>query len=167
MQDTTGNYTLTYNGEIYNFKEVRAELAALGAQFRSDSDTEVILEAYRTWGDDCLSRFNGMFAFALHDAKRNRILCARDRFGEKPFLFLSGAGFFAFASEYKALLSLECVRSDIHESMFAQFFVTPSQSLDQERQTLFTDISQLLPGEKLVLNAQDLSFEFHPTGSRL
>ena len=87
MQDTTGDYTLTYNGEIYNFKEVRAELAALGARFRSDSDTEVILEAYRTWGDDCLSRFNGMFAFALHDAKRNRILCARDRFGEKPFLF--------------------------------------------------------------------------------
>lgn len=159
MQDTTGTYTLTYNGEIYNFKEVRAELAALGAQFRSDSDTEVILEAYRAWGDDCLSRFNGMFAFALHDAKRNRILCARDRFGEKPFLFFSGAGFFAFASEYKALLTLECVRSEVNNSMFAQFFVTPSQSLDQERQTLFKDISQLLPGEKLVLNAQDLSFE--------
>ena len=158
MQDTTGTYTLTYNGEIYNYKEVRAELAALGTQFRSDSDTEVVLEAYRAWGDDCLSRFNGMFAFALHDANRNRILCARDRFGEKPFLFSSGTDFFAFASEYKALLTLNCVRSDIRDSMLAQFFVTPSQALDQERQTLFSDISQLLPGEKLVLNAQDLSF---------
>ncbi len=158
MQDTTGTYTLTYNGEIYNYKEVRAELAALGTKFRSDSDTEVVLEAYRAWGDDCLSRFNGMFAFALHDDKRNRILCARDRFGEKPFLFSSGAGFFAFASEYKALLTLNCVRSDIRESMLAQFFITPSQALDQERQTLFSDISQLLPGEKLVLNARDLSY---------
>ncbi|MBI05168.1 MAG: asparagine synthase (glutamine-hydrolyzing) [Pelagibacteraceae bacterium] len=158
MQDASGRLTLTYNGEIYNYKELRAELSGAGANFRSESDSEVILEAYRKWGDACLDRFNGMFAFALYDAKHDRILCARDRLGEKPFLFAEDAGFFAFASDYKALLTLEGVGPDIDDNLLAQFLVTPSNALDQDRNTLFHDIQQLLPGEKLVLNTRDLSF---------
>ncbi|MEE2998027.1 MAG: asparagine synthase (glutamine-hydrolyzing) [Pseudomonadota bacterium] len=159
MKDSSGTLTLTYNGEIYNYKELRAELTNSGVRFQSHSDTEVILEAYRKWGDACLDRFNGMFAFALHDEERDRILCARDRFGEKPFLYAAGADFFAFASEYKALLTLEGVTAEIYDNLLAQFLVTPSNALDQNRRTLFRDIAQLLPGEKLVLNTRDLSFE--------
>ena len=159
MQDAGGALSITYNGEIYNYKEIRAELADTGVRFRSDSDTEVILEAYRKWGDACLDRLNGMFAFALHDATQGRILCARDRLGEKPFLFTAGNGFFAFASEYKALAALNGVTTETQDRLIAQFLVTPFDGLDQHRETLFRDIRQLLPGEKLVLNTVDLTHE--------
>ena len=72
----------------------------MGASFRSRCDTEVLLEAYRIWGEDCLAELNGMFAFAIYDEPRGILFCARDRYGEKPFLFAHGPGFFAFASEY-------------------------------------------------------------------
>ena len=119
MQDAQGSLSITYNGEIYNYKEIRAELAEAGVRFNTDSDTEVVLESYRKWGDTCLNRFNGMFAFALHDQKAKRILCARDRFGEKPFLFSHSGKFFAFASEYKALAAVDGVRTDIPAPLLA------------------------------------------------
>ncbi|HUR20725.1 MAG TPA: hypothetical protein VMZ90_07945, partial [Vicinamibacterales bacterium] len=100
MPDASGRFRLTHNGEIYNFLEVRAELQRLGVAFRSESDTEVIIEAYKQWGADCLSRFNGMFAFALYDSTAGTLFCARDRYGEKPFLFGFWPDGFAFASEY-------------------------------------------------------------------
>ena len=79
------------NGEIYNFRALRAELEAAGATFRTSSDTEVLLAAYRAWGADCVERFSGMFAFALWDAERSVLFCARDRAGEKPFHYLAPA----------------------------------------------------------------------------
>ena len=105
MADHTGQYWITFNGEIYNFGEVRRELEQSGAQFRSTSDTEVILEAYKRWGDECLQRFNGMFAFALWDNLKQRCLLARDRLGKKPLFYaVLGNGDLIFASELKALL---------------------------------------------------------------
>ena len=105
MADHTGHYWITFNGEIYNFGEVRRELEQSGAQFRSTSDTEVILEAYKRWGDECLQRFNGMFAFALWDNLKQRCLLARDRLGKKPLFYATvGNGDLIFASELKALL---------------------------------------------------------------
>jgi asparagine synthase (glutamine-hydrolysing) len=104
MADDSGQFVITFNGEIYNYLEVQAELKQKGAVFRSHSDTEVILEAYKRWGADCLSHLNGMFAFTLFDRPAGKLFCARDRYGEKPFLFSFGKDFFAFASEYKALL---------------------------------------------------------------
>ena len=92
MQDGTGNLTIVFNGEIYNFIELRQELAGKGTIFRSTSDTEVLLEAYRAWGTDCLTHLNGMFAFAIHDATTKTIFLARDRAGEKPLFYrLDGA----------------------------------------------------------------------------
>ena len=106
---------LSYNGEIYNFAEIRRELEALGARFRSNSDTEVILAAYAQWGAGCVTRFNGMWAFALYDKARRRLLLSRDRFGKKPlYYWLAGGaggaaggagGTLLFASEIKALLA--------------------------------------------------------------
>jgi asparagine synthase (glutamine-hydrolysing) len=107
MSYADGRYWITFNGEIYNFLEVRTELEGLGHAFRSESDTEVILAAYAQWGADCLMRFNGMWALAIWDTHERSLFLARDRFGKKPLFYaeLPGGGF-AFASEMKALLPL-------------------------------------------------------------
>ena len=105
MADASGDYQLVFNGEIYNFQELRDELCRAGHRFRSSSDTEVLLEAYRAWGTNCLERFNGMFAFALYDHPRRRLFLARDRAGEKPLYYRHADKRLAFASELKALFA--------------------------------------------------------------
>lgn len=108
MQTADGRLSVTYNGEIYNYRELRAELEKKGARFRSQSDTEVLLEAYRAWGAGCVKKFRGMFAFALFDHEKNRVLLARDPLGKKPLFYRTlKDGTVAFASELKALLLLE------------------------------------------------------------
>jgi len=109
MQDpATGNW-IVFNGEIYNFRELRRELIETGAEFRSESDTAVILAAYRVWGEECLLRLRGMFAFALWDAQRKRLLLARDPMGIKPLYYHRSARNFLFASEVRTLLQTELV----------------------------------------------------------
>lgn len=105
MHDASGDLTIVFNGEIYNFADLRNELVSKGHRFRSHSDTEVILEAYLEWGTDCLARFNGMFAFALFDAREQTVFFARDRAGEKPLFYHQAGGVLRFASELKALLA--------------------------------------------------------------
>jgi asparagine synthase (glutamine-hydrolysing) len=105
MLDARGELCIVFNGEIYNFADLRQDLMAKGHAFRSQSDTEVILEAYREWGTDCLSRLNGMFAFALHDSRRRQLFMARDRAGEKPLFYAVSDGTLRFASELKALMT--------------------------------------------------------------
>ena len=105
MQSADGNHTIVYNGEIFNFLELRAELEALGRQFRSDSDTEVVLEAWRHWGEAMLDRFNGMWALVIRDNRSGDVFLARDRFGIKPLLYSQSGGRFSFASEMRALRS--------------------------------------------------------------
>jgi asparagine synthase (glutamine-hydrolysing) len=111
MHGAEGRLTISYNGEVYNYRELRAELAALGHGFRTSGDTEVILAAYAQWGPACLSRLDGMFAFAIHDAADGSLFLARDRLGVKP-LFLAELpdGSIAFASELKGLLALPNLR---------------------------------------------------------
>ena len=157
MADCTGQYVITYNGEIYNYLEVREELKSLGAAFRTLSDTEVILEAYKVWGTACLERFNGMFAFALYDQPKERLFCARDRYGEKPFLFVAKEGPFAFASEYKALLTLPGISTAYDEFRLVRGLHNASMGLDAERQTVFCDIQQLLPSEAMTVDVRTLA----------
>jgi asparagine synthase (glutamine-hydrolysing) len=104
MVDEQAGLALTFNGEIYNFRELRAELEKHGHRFERDSDTEVLLHAYRQWGAECVPRLRGQFAFAIWDAPRERLFLARDRFGEKPLFLREAAGGLYFASEIKALL---------------------------------------------------------------
>jgi len=156
MLDATGHFALTYNGEIYNYREISAELTALGVRFRSHSDTEVLLEAYKQWGAACLKRFNGMFAFALYDSVRGVLFCARDRYGEKPFLFGGDGNFFAFASEYKALLQHPGLPLDIDEMRLLRAAHNPSTGLDSDRQTVFHSVQQLLPGEAMEVDVHTL-----------
>lgn len=106
MTSPEGDHWIVFNGEVYNHVELRAELETLGHRFPSHSDTAVILAAYKEWGVDCLSRFNGMFAFVIYDRARDRVFLARDRFGVKPLHLWSDGRTFAFTSEIKALLAL-------------------------------------------------------------
>lgn len=105
MHSGAQGLSIVFNGEIYNFAELRRELEQVGHGFRSHSDTEVLLAAYAQWGTECLSRLNGMFAFALFDAPRQRLFLARDRAGEKPLFYRLDGGFLWFASELKALMA--------------------------------------------------------------
>ncbi len=134
MSSGDGGLTITYNGEIYNYQEIRAELQALGAVFRTQGDTEVILLGYRQWGADVLARLNGMFAFAIHDARDQSLFLARDRFGVKPLHYVPLAdGSIAFASEMKGLLANPAVRRtpDIRaiEDYFALGYVPDDTSI--------------------------------------
>ena len=114
MASTDGRAMLVFNGEIYNFRELRAELAAGGAQFHTDGDSEVILAAYQRWGVDCLSRLHGMFAFAIYDLAAHTLLLARDRLGVKPLFMAELAdGSLAFASELKALVAHPLLRREV------------------------------------------------------
>lgn len=103
MADDTGQVRITFNGEIYNFQEVARELETKGYRFKSRTDTEVILYAYREWDTDCLRKFNGMFAFAVYDDRKKVLFLARDRVGKKPLYYIHRGGEFLFASEIKAL----------------------------------------------------------------
>jgi asparagine synthase (glutamine-hydrolysing) len=158
MQSADGSCCITYNGELYNYLELTERLKQSGSVFRTTSDTEVILEAYRAWGEKCLAEFNGMFAFAIYDKRRNVLFCARDRFGEKPFLFIERPGMFAFASEYKALFALEGVDTEVDRQALFRFLDNPAAGLDHHRDTVFGGVRQLLPAEKLVLDLHDLSW---------
>src|SRR5215831_10779900 len=105
MHDSQGELCIVFNGEIYNFADLRIELIAKGHNFRTHSDTEVILQAYREWGTECLTHLNGMFAFALYDGRQRQLFLARDRAGEKPLFYAYENGSMRFASELKALLA--------------------------------------------------------------
>ncbi|WP_066481151.1 MULTISPECIES: XrtA/PEP-CTERM system amidotransferase [unclassified Sphingomonas] len=122
MASADGDLVTVFNGEIYNFREVRAELAALGAHFRTDSDTEVLLHGWRAWGPDMLARLNGMFALALWDNARRQLFLARDRMGVKPLHYIELAdGAIAFASELKGLLAHPLVRREVDPRAIEDF----------------------------------------------
>jgi asparagine synthase (glutamine-hydrolysing) len=142
MNDQKGNW-ITYNGEIYNYLELREELGP--EIFMTTSDTEVILQAYRRWGTDCVNHLRGMFAFALWDEANQALFCARDRFGIKPFYYTVVNGQFYFASEVKALLPflghIETDREGLTDYLIFQFCMAGK--------TLFKGINELLPGHFL------------------
>jgi asparagine synthase (glutamine-hydrolysing) len=105
MADASGDLWITYNGEIYNYRELRSDLERMGHRFQTSSDTEVLLTAYRNWGLECLERLNGMFAFGLYDARARKLILARDRAGEKPLFYRTSDDRIVFASELKALMA--------------------------------------------------------------
>lgn len=122
MHSISERLTISFNGEIYNFREVRKELGARGVAFRTEGDTEVILAAYEQWGAECVSRLHGMFAFAIHDRKRRELFLARDRFGVKPLFYTQlSDGSVAFASELKGLLAHPLMRREVDPQAVEDF----------------------------------------------
>lgn len=149
-----GEIWITYNGEVYNYIEIREELQRLGWCFRSMTDTEVVLRAYQQWGIECLSRFNGMFAFAIWDGLRNRLFCARDRLGIKPFYYRETSDGIIFGSEIKALLQDPGQARSPNRRAAHAFLVLGLQ--DHSDETFFAGIHQLRPGHALVLEEGQL-----------
>lgn len=150
------NYIITYNGEIYNYKELRIELEKQGFSFSSGSDTEVILCAFRHWGRECVKKFVGMWAFAIYDKQNNEVFFSRDRFGIKPLYYFWNHKTLAFASEIKALFNVPGIYAKglLDESYeFIAF-----GSLNNPDYTLFKDIKQLSPGTNLIYNLSTHSF---------
>jgi len=139
MMTPDGQYIITYNGEIYNFQEIRVELESLGCQFRSKTDSEVVLNAYAQWGPKCVDRFNGMFAFAIWDKIKQELFMARDRYGIKPLYYTFINNYFLFASEQKALLEHPATYREIDLETLIEYFTF---------QNIFTD-KTLLKGIKL------------------
>ena len=147
MPDRSNQIWLTFNGEIYNFKELRRELEARGHIFKSNTDAEVIIYAYCEWGRECLSRLNGMFAFAIWDARDESLLLARDRLGIKPLYYADTPAGFAFASEIKALLAIPEFDRAVDLSALDQFMTflwTP------DPKTVFRGVNKLPPAHCLV-----------------
>jgi asparagine synthase (glutamine-hydrolysing) len=152
MTSPDDRYTITFNGEVYNYQELRRELEGKGTRFRSASDTEVVLAAYQAWGAECLNRFNGMFAFAIVDRWSGRLFAARDHLGVKPLYYWHGRDRFVFASEIKGILQCPFVpRSPDYEALFtpARFQVAP--------RTGFVDILKLPPAHYLVYHSGHLT----------
>jgi asparagine synthase (glutamine-hydrolysing) len=140
---------LVFNGEIYNYRELRAQLESSGHRFQTTTDTEVLLHSYVEWGDDCLQHIDGMFAFAVWDSERSRLFCARDRLGIKPFYYARPSGGFAFASEIKALVSVRGCEPRADDEAVTAFLV--HGNCDFGERTVFKGIHALPAAHSLSL----------------
>src|SRR5919198_2629651 len=144
MCSDDGQLVIVFNGEIYNYIELRDELRAAGHSFRSTSDTEVLLAAYRHWGPECLGRLNGMWAFVIHDRRRGALFGARDRFGVKPLFVHRGTDCWLLASEIKAILASGLYQRATNWQVAADFLL--KDQLDETPATFYDGIEQVPPG---------------------
>ncbi len=150
MLSGDGRFAITYNGEVYNFRELRKELTALGRRFRSASDTEVVVNAVAEWGTAAVARFNGMFAFALWDRGARKLLVARDRYGVKPLYYARVGNTFLFASEVKGLLAHGALQPEVDLDGLAEYLTFQNFFTDR---TLFKDVRLLQPGTVMEIDA--------------
>jgi len=155
MSYANGSYWIVYNGEIYNYLELKDELCSKGYRFNSKTDTEVILAAYQEWHIDCLHKFNGMWSFAILDLRKNMLFCARDRYGEKPFYYYVNKDYFVFSSEIKQLHILDFTPKQFNPGFLYDFFVLDCYHSIGEK-TAFKEILELRGGNYLIINFNDL-----------
>lgn len=157
MCDGNEDIWVTYNGEIYNYLELKEELIQKGFSFHTNTDTEVLINAYKYWGFDCLKHFNGMWAFALYDKAKQLIFCSRDRVGVKPFYFVNQKDAFLFASEQKAFLKSGLLKFEVNESHSLDFLL--NASVEREEEYLFKHIQELKPGHDLIYDLKTHQFQ--------
>jgi asparagine synthase (glutamine-hydrolysing) len=161
--------SVVFNGEIYNFEDIRRRLLERGHRFRTRSDTETIVHAYEEWGPSCVERFRGMFAFAIRDERRDTLFLARDRFGKKPLFYATYDGMFVFASEMKAILADPRFTREIDEEALAAYFTL---SYIPAPRTIFKGICKLLPGHTITIRRGQIqqqrywSLAFNPNRRR-
>jgi asparagine synthase (glutamine-hydrolysing) len=161
MTTDDGRYTLSFNGEIYNYLELKAELLRTGCAFKSNSDTEVLLQGFSKWGLSCIEKLTGMFAIALYDAHTNRLWLIRDAFGIKPLYYRLDKDWFAFASEISALNSLCPTKPYLNPQMAIGYLL--GNPYDQNEATFFQDVLSLQPGHLLELDISQRSDSARPT----
>ena len=155
MPNEDSTLYIAHNGEIYNYVELKNELKGLGHSFKSKSDTEVILHAYEEWGEGCLRRFNGMWAFTILDLKKNTLFCSRDRFGVKPFYYYADGKVFLFASEIKALLKHPAVKAQPNDGAIFNYLASGYGYMDISDETFFKNIRQLKAGHYIKVSLND------------
>ena len=166
LSNEDGTIWVIYNGEIYNHGDVRPELESHGHRYRTKSDTEMIVHAYEQWGDDCVHRFRGMFAFAIWDAPKRRLLLSRDRLGIKPLYWCRAGNTLLFGSEIKAILASGLVPADPNYAVLPEVLSTRYTSGEE---TLFKGIYKLLPGHQLVFELGEIRVRQYwdvPVGER-
>jgi len=156
LSNEDGTVWVTYNGEIYNHGDVRPSLERCGHRYRTKSDTETIVHAYEEWGDDCVHRFRGMFAFAVWHSATRRLLLVRDRLGVKPLYWARAGSRLLFASEIKSILASGLIAAEPNEQVIPELLATRYTS---GVETLFRGIFKLLPGHRLILEDGRLSVE--------
>jgi asparagine synthase (glutamine-hydrolysing) len=153
-------FSIVFNGEIYNYIELREELKGLGATFRTKTDTEVILIGYQYWGEDCLHKFNGMWSFCIYDQEKQLLFLARDRFGVKPLYYAEREGQLFFSSEIKALLvHRQKLIPEVNER--ALFDYISFNAVDYGRETFFKGIYRLEPGQKMNFDLRTRVLDIH------
>jgi asparagine synthase (glutamine-hydrolysing) len=152
MSSADGRYHVLLNGEIYNYRELRAELEQFGWRFRTMSDTEVLLAGYAVWGESVLQRIVGMFSFAVLDSFFATLFVARDPFGIKPFYYACGSGWLVFASEIKPLLEFPGISRRVNARQLQDFMVNGIS--DRGNETLFADILQLPAAHRMHISCE-------------
>lgn len=155
MKDESGRYTIVFNGEIYNFKEIRNILSQAGFAFRTESDTEVLINAYIKWGEKCLDKLNGFFAFAIYDVEKQSMFIARDRFGIKPLYFHVDDNRVLFASELKSLMAYGIDKEIDKEALHLYFQLTYIPA----PKTIFSSVKKLQPGQYMRIEEGKVAIE--------
>ena len=164
LSNEDGTIWVIFNGEIYNHADIRPDLEARGHRYRTHADTETIVHAYEEWGDDCVHKFRGMFAFAIWDAKKSRLLLVRDRLGVKPLYWTRHRDLLLFGSEIKALLASDYIDAQPRLNALPEYLATRSTSGSE---TLFNGIRRLPPGHRLVFERGEVQVTQYwdiPTG---
>ena len=155
MVSRDGRHVLVFNGEIYNFLELRKELSAHGETFRTESDTEVVLAAWRVWGEGMLLRFNGMWALAIYDCETRALFLSRDRFGIKPLLYSLSSRRFAFASELSAMVSSGVVGAEVNQDVARRVLIDPF-GMEGSEETLFAQVRRLQGGHCMTVRQEGI-----------
>ncbi len=153
MQSANGDIVLSYNGEVYNYLELREELKAAGYTFDSDSDTEVVLKAYQHWSTDCFARFNGMWGLAIYDRDQERVILSRGRFGQKPLYYSRGEDYFVFASEPKAIFASGQVERQPNYEKIYRYLSGNYRYVDIDDQSFFADVYQVPKASYMVIDS--------------
>ncbi|MBS1651586.1 MAG: asparagine synthase (glutamine-hydrolyzing) [Bacteroidetes bacterium] len=157
MCDNNQKNWIVFNGEIYNYIEIRNELQALGYTFNTQSDTEVVLAAYKHWGQNCVSKFNGMWAFCIYDNEQKLLFISRDRLGVKPFYYICNHNLFAFASEQKAFIKTGLIKANANNEALHNYLL--NGYLEQTEENFFDEVTELFPGNNLIYNLNTHVFE--------
>ena len=160
MLDDTGRYLILFNGEVYNFIEIRSRLIQKGYHFKSNSDTEVVLKSYVEWGEECLNLFNGMWAFVIYDIESKELFCARDRFGIKPFYYYKDNEQFIFSSEIKPILQAKPQLKNVNDRIVFDFLLTNRTNHIDD--TFFSNIKKLQHSSKININVNGGTVKITP-----
>lgn len=153
MCEENADFWIVYNGEVYNYPELREDLSNAGHTFRTNTDTEVVLKAYIEWGTSCIQRFNGMWAFVIFDRKQQKIFASRDRFGVKPFYYILNSDVFAFASEQKALYHFPGSKQELNREAVFDYLAMGKLEVDPEG--MVEGIMELAPAHMLTIDLQN------------